>query len=221
MRKICIVPYKLAVNRVYDELFCSEYAPFTFSKQHNKYRLSYRFPEKKFTKLAKSVISDWAKGLKSESDKTVFIVVDTCKIQDNYLADLYFNTLSDAKKKIFSMNAPVKYFFTDRSVRLPEDKIAEVFDHIFDEWFSEPKEDNLVFVRCSNLPCHASVTQIHSAFKGILNNNLQARINRADLQASLVKDLNEVIYSQVKDKEYPQNIEMVQYLEKMIFPYER
>lgn len=217
MIKILSLSYKHLVTHAYKALFFSEDAPFTFSKQYNKYRLTYRFPKKKFYKLASTDIVNYLTELSNKYIDHKILVLDTCYIGDNYLSDIYGNQISDSKKKILDSEPNVKYYFTDRSIRLPENQIADIFDAIFNKWFENSSIKNIYFVRCKTLPFKEALSQAKYLFKGIEFNE----INESD--DTILGDLNDVIYSSILKKlnnPYPKNQEFQNFIEKLIFPYD-
>lgn len=203
-----IVDYALTM------LLNSKSKKFSLKKDNTKYRFV-TFSEKAVEAfLRKHMLSYIQKNFGSVDRNNKVIIFDTCPAYSNEANELYLGKVSKRKQKLVRTNTPVKYFLGERYIKLPDEKLAILFDRIFDSWFKHSPVDNIYFVRCNTLPAKEAVNQAKTVLKSAMLNTDKAKNKKL-----FARDINDFIYSRNVRPIYKQNIEYQTYIERLIFPH--
>lgn len=215
MMQITPVLYLEIVDYAIRELLNSNNKQFKLEKENTKYRFV-TFSEKSVERFLKKYMLAYINENFNVDRNNKVIIFDTCPVYNNEANELYLGKVSKRKQRIVESNTPVKYFINERYIKMPDDKLAILFDKIFDGWFKKSPVENIYFVRCNTLPAKEAINQAKVILKSAL-------IDRKDKQKSkriFVRDINDFIYSRIKVvPTYKQNIEYQTYLERLIFPH--
>jgi hypothetical protein len=208
--KIKPILYQELVYTVYKSLL-NEETIFPIIKQNNKYILA-KFNKNKIKQYIKTMIQDILQGHSRKLGyREYIIIIDTCKASQNELCELYLSRLSDKKRAIITEQTDIKYFLRDRTVRIPEEAIAKIFDEIFNYYFRKSEYSNIYFVRATNLPAYEVYNQLKEEFGNIITD-----IEYSD-EIKHIKDINWFIWHRLKNVKYTKSKELTQYIKKIFF----
>lgn len=208
--KIKPIYYQTIVYQVYKSLL-NEETIFPIVKQANKYVLA-KFNKNKVKQYIQEMIQDILQDhSRTLGHREYIIILDTCKASQNELCDFYLSRLSDKKRAIITEQTDIKYFLRDRTLRIPEEQLAKIFDDIFNKYFRKSLFTNIYFVRANNLPAYEIYNQLKDEFGNIITD-----ITYSD-EIKHVKDINWFIWHRLKNVKYAKNKELIQYMKKLFF----
>lgn len=202
--------YQELVYNVYKSLL-NEETIFPIIKQENKYVLA-KLNKNKIKQYIKNTVMDILQehsGTLGQRD--YIVVIDTCKASQNELCDFYLSRLSDKKRSIIKEQTNIKYFLRDRTIRLPEEIIAKLFDDIFNTYFKKPTIRNVYFIRATNLPAYEVYNQLKEEFGNIISD-----ITYSD-EIIHIKDINWFLWHRIKNVHFSKNTDLIQYIKKLFF----
>lgn len=186
---------------------------FKIIKDNSKYIFA-TFVKREVKAFLKECLTEYInERFKADRNNRVMIF-DTCSAYSSGLNDLYLSRVSKRKQTIINNKIAIKYFLRERYIKLPEEQISKIFDKIFDEWFKKSEFPNIYFVRCNSLPAKEAVKQAKDVLKGALLDLDEHRIN-----SKFLIDMNDFIYSRLKNVIYPINTDFQHYIERLIFPH--
>lgn len=214
MIKIKPVLYIDLIDYGLKQLLNADNKKFKIVKDNSKYIFA-TFVKKEVKQFLTDTLTQYINETYKTDRNNRIMIFDTCPAYMSGLNDLYLHRISKRKQVIINNKIRIKYFLKERYIKLPEEKLAKIFDNIFDQWFKKSPFNNIYFVRCNTLSAVEAIRQAKLVLKSILLD-----LDNSHKTNRCLVDINDFIYSRLKNVIYPNNLDFQHYIERLIFTHE-